>query len=90
MKSMTVTQAARNFSDLVNRVQYQGMSVELIKSNKVVAVISPASPKSSMKIKDLADFFISLPDLGEDMAQFKKDMEAIDTMMSKGKDEWAL
>ncbi len=90
MKNMTVTQAARNFSDLVSRVQYQGMSVALIKSNKVVAIISPASPKSSMKVKDLADFFTALPDLGEDMAQFEKDMEDINHMMPKGKDEWAL
>ena len=88
MKSMTVTQAARNFSDLVNRVQYQGVSVELIKSNKVVAVISPVSLKPSMKVKDLLGFFSSLPNLGEDAIQFEKDMADIDSMMPKGEDKW--
>ena len=88
MKSMTVTQAARNFSDLVNRVQYQSMSVKLIKSNKVVAVISPVSQKSNMKVKDLPEFFASLPSLGEDAIQFEKDMKDIDSIMPKGTDEW--
>ena len=90
MKSMTVTQAARNFSDLVSRVQYQGVSVELIKSNKVVAVISPVSLKHSMKVKDLAVFFASLPSLGEDAGQFEKDIEDIDSMMPKSEDSWEL
>ncbi|MBT4838661.1 MAG: antitoxin [Methylococcales bacterium] len=90
MKSMTVTQAARNFSDLVNRVQYQGASVELIKSKKVVAIISPVSLKPSMKIKDLLGFFESLPSLGEDASQFEKDMKDVDSAMPKGLDEWEL
>lgn len=90
MKSMTVTQAARNFSDLVSRVQYQGVSVELIKSNKVVAVISPVSLKHSLKVKDLAAFFASLPGLGEDAGQFEKDIEDINSMMPKNEDSWDL
>lgn len=90
MESMTVTQAIRNFSDLINRVQYQGVSVELIKSNKVVAVISPASLKPSIQVKDLPNFFASLPSLGEDEVQFEKDMSDIDLIMPKSEDKWEL
>ena len=88
MKTMTVTQAARNFSDLVNRVQYQGISVELVKSKRVVAVISPATQKSTMKVKDLPNFFASLPSLGKDSEVFLKDIEDIDKNMPKVIDEW--
>jgi prevent-host-death family protein len=88
MKTMTVTQAARNFSDLVNRVQYQNASVELTRSNKIVAVISPSSLKPSIKVKDLADFFSSLPSLGEDAEQFEKDIQTIDSLIPKTEDSW--
>ncbi len=88
MKNITVTQAARNFSDLINRVQYLGISVELVKSKRVVAIISPATQKTSMKVKDLPDFFTSLPSLGEDSTQFIKDMEYIDKDMPKLEDKW--
>lgn len=88
MKTMTVTQAARNFSDLVNRVHYQGVSVELVKSKRVVAVISPATKISTMKVGDLSNFFSSLPNLGKDSAELVKDMEDIAKNMPKAMDEW--
>jgi len=88
MKTMTVTQAARNFSDLINRVQYQGISVELVKSKKTVAVISPVSPKPVMTVADLADFFASVPSLADDAEQFAKDIEDVDKQTPKVVDEW--
>ena len=37
MEKINVTQAARQFSDLLNRVFYQGVSFELERGNKAIA-----------------------------------------------------
>lgn len=43
---MTVTEAARNFADLVNRTYYKGESTLLIRAGKVVAKIVPVGGSS--------------------------------------------
>ena len=43
MERISVTQAARQFSDLLNRVFYQGASFELERNNKVIARLLPAN-----------------------------------------------
>jgi prevent-host-death family protein len=43
--SISVTDAARNFSDVVNRVRYQQTSFVLLKSGKAVARIVPEVPR---------------------------------------------
>ena len=43
--SISVTEAARNFSDVVNRVRYQQTSFVLLKSGNPVARIIPEVPR---------------------------------------------
>ena len=57
MERISVTQAVRQFSDLMNRVVYQGIIVELERGNRVIARISPVSPESPLKVKNLNNFF---------------------------------
>jgi len=45
-KSITVTEAARNFAECVNQVHYQNASFVLLKNGKPVARISPADRRS--------------------------------------------
>ncbi len=40
-RSMTVTEAARHFADLVNRTYYRGESTVLIRSGEPVAMVIP-------------------------------------------------
>jgi len=42
---ITVTEAARNFADCVNRAHYQNLTFVLIKNGKAVAQLSPANEK---------------------------------------------
>jgi antitoxin (DNA-binding transcriptional repressor) of toxin-antitoxin stability system len=42
---ITVTEAARNFADCVNRVHYQNHTFVLLKNGKVVAHLEPGSEK---------------------------------------------
>ncbi len=44
LQHMTVTEAARNFSDLVNRVFYRGESMILTRNGVPVAFLTPPAP----------------------------------------------
>jgi len=46
-RSISVTEAARNFSDCVNRARYQGVTFILHRNGVPVARIVPESPKRS-------------------------------------------
>ena len=43
-QTLSVTEAARGFSDLVNRVRYRGESAVLTKNGRVVARLVPVEP----------------------------------------------
>ncbi len=88
MERVNVTQAARNFSDLLNRVYYQGISVELERNNKVIARIVPAEPTAKLQAKDLPAFLASLPSLGDDAEAFARDVLSIDDHFLPEADPW--
>ncbi len=58
--SISVTEAARNFADCVNRVRYQGMTFVLVKNGLPVARIVPEGEKIC---------------LGRDLARVLRDVE---------------
>lgn len=43
--AITVTEAARNFSDCVSRVYYQNIAFRLLKNGKTIARLGPAHEK---------------------------------------------
>lgn len=88
MERINVTQAVRKFSDLINRVFYQGTIFELERGNKVIARIYPVSSESPVKVKDLNRFFNELPPLGEDSASFSEDLANARKMVPMEKSQW--
>ena len=88
MERMSVTQAVRQFSDLLNRVFYQGIVVELERGNKVIARISPVSPEQQLKVKNLNRFFAALPLLEEDVKAFEKDLAGIRKQVPREQNQW--
>lgn len=88
MERISVTQAVRQFSDLLNRVFYQGVSIELERGNKVIARISPVSSESPLKVKDLNRLFSELPLLRDDSESFAKDLENIREKIPLEKSQW--
>jgi len=72
-KQITVTEAARNFSELVSRVHYQGGTTILVKGGKPMVKLSPASrPKTG---RDLAALWPKRPALdAEEAASFERDL----------------
>jgi antitoxin (DNA-binding transcriptional repressor) of toxin-antitoxin stability system len=54
LKQITVTEAARNFSELVSRVHYQGGTTILVKGGKPMVKLSPVNrPKTGRELAAL-------------------------------------
>jgi prevent-host-death family protein len=80
---MTATDAARSFSDVLNRVA-DGEEIEITRSGASVAVISPPKGKliSAARFRELIAF-APLPDAG-----FVDDVQAIRVSVAAPKDPW--
>ena len=88
MERMSVTQAVRQFSDLMNRVFYQGTIVELERGNKIIARISPVSQESTIKVQNLNRFFSELPELDKDAESFSQDLKNFKKQVPVEKNAW--
>ncbi|AWI10336.1 type II toxin-antitoxin system Phd/YefM family antitoxin [Ereboglobus luteus] len=76
MRTLTVTEAVRNFSDVIGRVRYAGEVTTLTKGDKPIARIVPVKP-----VRTTADFlaWANDPDrprlAPEELAAFERDIE---------------
>ena len=74
---ITVAEAERDFANLVNRVYSEGIPVELERGDEVIAHLTPAVPRSRLKVGELNAFLEGLPKLGDDADAFLDDVRAI-------------
>jgi antitoxin (DNA-binding transcriptional repressor) of toxin-antitoxin stability system len=77
MKPISVTDAQRDLTALVDQVVSHGVSVDLERDKQVVARITPVRIKSKLKIRDFGAFLQDLPRLGDDAAAFSEDLRNI-------------
>ena len=89
MEKINVTQAARQFSELLNRVAYQGAAFELERGGKPVARLVPVMPPGRIAVASLNDFFAGLPSLGNDSEAFLQDIESVREALPEADDPWA-
>jgi len=66
--TITVTEAARNFSDLINRIVYQGEVAILTRNGRPVARILPEGPGKTTG-HDLAEFWRTRTPMPPDEAE---------------------
>ena len=72
-----VTEAARNFSDVVNRVFYRGESMELTRGGTVVARLVPAGAVGAPTGREVLAGWKTLPHLsGEEAEAFAAEVES--------------
>lgn len=84
---ITSTEANRHFSDLLNRVRYQGQSFDIKRGKEIVAKLMPAKP--CMLANEFNDFLKSLPVLeGENRQDFQKIIEEIRSHLAETKNPW--
>lgn len=81
---------ARNLSELLNRVRYQGVTLDVTRGSEVIACISAPSPAGGFPIAQLDRLLASLPQLtAQEAAQFEADVAAVvDNLQPEG-NAWA-
>jgi len=85
MKRVTATEAARQFSDLINQVRYQGESFLITRNGEDIGVLSPAPRRCT-----LGELFQLLQQFPVDDS-FADDLEKIQSeqQMIPLEDPWA-
>jgi prevent-host-death family protein len=87
-RQMTVTEASRHFSDLVNRTYYRGESTMLIRSGEPVAKIVPVGGASLLG-RDWLSRWSAGPRLErEDADDFAAELEAARSNLEAPSIEW--
>jgi hypothetical protein len=71
---MNVTEALKDFANLVDKVSSDSISIDLERDNKVIARLTPARPHSPLTVGELNDFLHGLPSLGDDADRFAQDI----------------
>ena len=75
IQTITVTDAVRNFSELLNSIRYRGERYTILKGGKPAATIGPAAGSvKERKLSDLKDIIRNLPRLEDDGDVFAKDI----------------
>jgi antitoxin (DNA-binding transcriptional repressor) of toxin-antitoxin stability system len=73
-KTISATQAARQFSDLLNRVGFRGERYTIARAGKAIAHLTPATPPVTRRVSELPELLKQLPSLGKDAGPFALDV----------------
>ena len=88
-KTISATDAARRFSDVLNQVRYQGTTFDIVRGKEVVARLVPAAPQGGVDLARLDELARSLPHLGPREAElFARDIERGLARMRPDAVEW--
>ena len=87
-ETLTVTQVARSFADVVNRVAFRRESFVLVRGGRTVAELRPLP--TGVRVADLGALHAALPRL-DDADAFAADLEAAraDLATREPADPWA-
>ena len=88
MERMTVDEVRQHFETIVDRVDAEGLTVELERDHRVVARLVPGIPSSGMTMMEFGEFLASLPSLGDDSEAFERDIEEMRTFQLPERDPW--
>jgi antitoxin (DNA-binding transcriptional repressor) of toxin-antitoxin stability system len=86
-KAISVTEAARNFADCVNRAHYQGTTFVLHKNGVPVARIVPEERKSCTAL-ELAAALAKVRLSPEESAAWRRDLQEARKNLVPQKDKW--
>ncbi len=64
-KTISATEAARSFSEVLNQVQYRDMSFSIERGKKVIARLVPPALPAGLPLADLNRLIAGLPRLGQ-------------------------
>lgn len=87
VEHISVTEAARNFAECINRARYQGTTFILHKGGKPVASLKPES-KKICTAAELADALELVELTPAESAAWKKDLEKARSILLPPVDKW--
>lgn len=85
--AISVTEAARNFADCVNKAHYQGQSFVLLKNGVPFARLIPAIAPTNTG-KELAAALREVPLSAEDARAWNRDLKAARKKRKAQRDKW--
>ena len=85
--AISVTEAARNFADCVNKAHYQGQSFVLLKNGVPFARLIPASASTSTG-KELAAALAEVELSPEEARAWLRDLKAARKKLKAPRDKW--
>jgi prevent-host-death family protein len=85
--SISVTEAARNFADCVNRVRYQNMTFVLLKNGAPVARLVPEKKKAG-SVRKLAAALREFNLSPEEAKAWNRDLRAARRILKPPVDKW--
>jgi antitoxin (DNA-binding transcriptional repressor) of toxin-antitoxin stability system len=88
VEEINATQAARQFSDLLNRVVYQGASFELTRGGRRIARLVLAGLPKRVEVSELNRIFAGIPSLGDDAESFDRDIADAEAAIVPDGDPW--
>lgn len=68
MTEVSATDAARNFSDLLDAVEHRGERFTIVRRGKVVAQLDPVSRGTGLEVKAMLRRHVRDPDFARDLA----------------------
>lgn len=88
IRRITATEAARSFSDLLNRVRYRGEAFEVMRGREIVARLVPPGPEQGAST--LRALFDRLQGSAATDPDFASDLEATQLEPPPSRDPWAI
>ncbi|HTV48451.1 MAG TPA: hypothetical protein VMG59_08400 [Phycisphaerae bacterium] len=85
--SISVTQAARNFADCINRVHYQNATFVLLKNGAPFARLSPSHQKKC-RGRDLAAILLGTHLSSAEATAWRHDLKAARKKLKRQADKW--
>lgn len=86
-KDITVTEAARNFADCVNRAHYQNVTFVLLRNGSPVARLIPDGEKNCMG-RDLASALANVDLTHEEAKAWHRDLQKARRHLKPLPDRW--
>lgn len=89
-KTISATQAARSFSEVLNQVQYRATSFSIERGKKVVARLVPAAVPMGLALADLNRLFSGLPHLAAtEASQWRAEVKTLRRARRPQTRKWA-
>ena len=89
-KTISATEAARSFSEVLNQVQYRDMSFSIERGKKVVARLVPPALPVGLALADLNRLFAGLPHLASaEASQWRAEVKTLRRARRPQTRKWA-